>query len=205
MSYKFSIFINNCNCNDIVVGIDLVHESSHYTDSVSVLNQLLLLLFASLISLLFNIILEVTMHSKAFSGERPSHQGLFVGLFASSNHKAFSLLFYLCSKFFYDLFDKKLFNQHVDGLSAQDIVLVSVALRILHIKTLQEVFEIVKLSLFHCNFDCNQASFLTLQNVEEKIILIAQLIQWHLLYKFDTIARMEKVQVFLALFSEFRG
>ena len=100
--HQLAVFINDSNSDDIIVGIDLVHDSSHDADTFAIFDNLVVCLPSRTLCLLW-FMLEAISLPLLLRCERTCHQQSIIDVLALSNNKCLSLLAYffsqLCNQF----------------------------------------------------------------------------------------------------------
>jgi hypothetical protein len=168
--HKLTILVYNAHCDDIVVGINLVHDGAHDVVSLAVLDDLVVLLAASFLGLLLMIHVVVVA---CLGGEGSSHEKFAVDFLGFGNDKGLSLLLDLLTNLLDELFDQQLLNQEFNDLCTKNVPLIGRALRILHVEAHQEVLEIRLFGLVDGDVDIDQTGFLALQDIQVEVVLVA--------------------------------
>lgn len=201
MSYKLTILVDNSNCHNSVVLINLMHKCTHDHKSFSIRNDILFLILLSLLACLLLLLLTVFI---SFSNREWSNQKLLsINILALLDNKVLSFFLDLVLNFFYNFLLED-FNKILKNLLTHDIK-IFLWLVNRQVVFLKHEFKLLLLIWIHQDINFNQTCLLILQNIQVQITLlfryITQLMQWFLLDVFDSVTWMENVEIFLALIS----
>ena len=187
--HQLTIPIHNSNCDYIIVGVDLVHESSHDVESFSIFDQFRFNLFALFSRDFFDWFVSALFRILRDKG--PSHEQIFVNLFAAANYKCFSLVFDFIPQFFLDFTHQELVYKDVDNLFSHDVPWICGFLN--HVQIIKEFFKVFQLFFFHLDFDRDLTCLFTLQNFKIHIALGSQISQRHILDKLYSVTQIEQI------------
>lgn len=163
---QLSILVYDSYCDDVIVLINLVHNCSHDTISLAVFDDLIILPSTSSLSLLWLLVsLHVFTKTWFLSSESPCHEQFAISLFALCYDVSLDLVFYLFSELLDQFPDEQFFNKQVNDFWSKNVPLVRLTLRILHVEWHEERFKILLFDSVNSYVHCNQASFLTLENI----------------------------------------
>ena len=199
--HKLTILIHDSHCDDVVVGIDLVHDDAHDIVALTILHNLIVLLVARLPRVL---LLVLVVLRSSLRGEWTSHEESTVDFFGLGDHVVFSLFLDLFSDFLDEFSDENLVDEGLDNLGPQNVPLISLAFGVLHVQSHEEVLEIGLLCWVDGNIDRDEASFLALENVQVEVVLIPQSRQREPIHALDSVTWMEEIEIFPALLRQLR-
>ena len=104
---KLSILVNDGYSDDVIVGIDLMHDSTHHSVSLSVLNDVIIVASTHLLDfLLVTVALHVVAYTAVFGSVRPSHEQSAIDILALGDDERLSLLLDLVSDLLDELSEK---------------------------------------------------------------------------------------------------
>ena len=173
-----------------------MHDGSHDTVSLAVLDHLIILSTRSLILFLHLLLLLITMIIivvQVTSREGSHQEKLAVDFLALGDDEGLSLFLDFFTQLFDELLKQKLLYQGGDDVLSHPVPQIFLALRILHIQWNELLFETVELFLINCDIDSDKTSFLTLNHVQVEVILVSQRAKWQLSDTFNSVTRMEQV------------
>ena len=152
-----------------------MHDGAHNDVSLTIFDNLVVLLATSSFSLLLLLItLHVLTGADFLSRERTSHEKPAIVLLALGDDEGLSLFLDLFAQLFDQLLSEQLFDQKIDDLRPQNVPRVCLAFRVLHVELHEEVLEVVLLNLVDSNVDSDQTSLLALKNVQVEVILVPE-------------------------------
>lgn len=190
-----SVLVNDSNCDQVVVLVDLVHDGAHDVKSVAVFDHIAVVLASTFAvhSLLVSPLLVT--HVGVGCREGSCVAELPVRLLATCNYEVFSLLSDLVSNFLDDFFAEDVFVKNAYYLRAHDVPL-TITFNLLHVEARQLILEIFLFVFVDSDLNSDQTGLFTLLNVEEEVALNLKFSQVHALDAFDAIALVEQVQIF---------
>lgn len=201
---ELAVLVHDRHCHDVVVVVDHVHNRTHDTIPLSILDNLAVLSLAAAIPrfVLFLLLLAAVVISPRVnlpSRERTHHEHLSVSFFALGDDKGFCLVFDLFSQLLDQLLDEELFYERIDDVNSHPIPEVVFSVRSDDVKRDQLALKHDDLVLVHDDVHGDQTCLLTLEDVKVQVVLVPKSAHGLSSDTLDAVTRMEQVQVFPAL------
>lgn len=137
----------------MVVGIDLMHDCTHDSVSLAVLDDVVVVAATNFLGLL---LLSVALHVIArttLGSVRTCHQKPAVDFLTLGNDKGLGLFLDLVTNLLNQLLEQKLLDKKIYDLLPQDVPGICGALRVLHVQRHQEVLEVLLLHFVQSDLD----------------------------------------------------